>query len=257
VRRDNSAATYTASRNTKAVYQFEGLNLVVRGFVLDTIDGLGGSENFELTQPSESLVASTEDIDMSNQWTLDCVSSVLRCLILGRRDRYLQDSIIPDEFIEDFLKFCFKAIQNKHSEIPKGFRAWFDHNRLFRIRGYPLESIIHYAALDKKRILDDENRISVLDIQVINTFSARFYDAVVRISRRLMVGKKGFLGMAPEKSRAGDIVCILFGCSVPVVLRNTAGETKFVFIGECFVDGYMSGEAVGDDRFQETSFYIS
>jgi hypothetical protein len=188
---------------------------------------------------------------------LDCVSSVLRCLILGRRDRYLQDSIIPDEFIEDFLKFCFKAIQNKHSEIPKGFGAWFDHNRLFRIRGHPFESIIHYAALDKKRILDDENRISVLDIQVLNTFSARFYDAVVRIHRRLMVGKKGFLGMAPEKSRAGDIVCILFGCSVPVVLRKTAGETKFVFIGECFVDGYMSGEAVGDDRFQETSFCIS
>ena len=257
VRRDNSAATYTASRNTKALYQFEGLNLVVRGFVLDTIDGLGGSGNFDLIQPSESLVVSTEVIDMSNEWTLDCVSSVLRCLILGRRDRYLQDSIIPDEFIEDFLRFCFKAIQNKHSEIPKGFGAWFDHNRLFRIRGYPLESIIHYAALDKKRILDDENRRSVLDIQVINTFSARFYDAVVRISRRLMVGKKGFLGMAPEKSRAGDIICILFGCSVPVVLRKTAGETKFVFIGECFVDGYMSGEAVGDDSVQETSFCIS
>jgi hypothetical protein len=63
--------------------------------------------------------------------------------------------------------------------------------------------------------------------------------------------------MAPEISQAGDIVCILFGCSVPVVLRKTAGETKFEFIGECFVDGYMSGEAVGDDRFQETSFCIS
>jgi hypothetical protein len=257
VRRDNSAAKYTASRDKKPLYQFEGLNLVVRGFVLDTIDGLGGIEKIGLVQPSESLMESTEDSDMSNEWTLDCVCSVLRCLILGRRDRYLQDSIIPDEFMEDFLKFCFRAIQNKQSEIPQGFGTWFDHNRRFRIRGYPLESIIHYAALDKKRILDDENRISVLDIQVINTFSARFHDAVVKISRRLMVGKKGFLGMAPEISQAGDIVCILFGCSVPVVLRKTAGETKFEFIGECFVDGYMSGETVSDDRFQETSFCIS
>lgn len=256
VRHDNSSAKYTASGNREPLCEFEGLSLVARGFVLDTIDGLGGSENFVLVQPSESLMASTEGINMSNEWALDCVSSVLRCLTLGRRDRYLQNSVIPEEFVEDFQKFCFKAIQNKHSEVPEGFGAWFDHNRLFRIHGYPFESIIQHAALDKKRILDNENRIPVLDIQVLNTFSARFYDAIVRISRRLMVGKRGFLGMAPEKSRVGDIVCILYGSSVPVVLRKIAGGTKFVFIGECFVDGYMSGEAVGDDRFQETSFCI-
>lgn len=257
VRRDNSAAKYIASGYEKLQYEFEGLNLVVRGFVLDTIDGLGGSGKFELFQSSESLMTSTEDINLSNEWTLDCVSSVLRCLVLGRRDRYLQDSVIPEEFVEDFQNFCFKAIQNKHSELPLGFREWFDKNRLLRIHGYPLESIIQYTAPDQKRILDTENRMSVIDIQVLNTFSARFYDAVVRISRRLMIGKNGFIGMAPGASQAGDIVCILLGCSVPVVLRKAADETKYLFIGECFVDGYMSGEAVGDDRFKETSFCIS
>ena len=257
VRRNNSAATYMASGNTKPLYQFEGLNLVVRGSVMDTIDGLGGCKKHELVQPSESLMTSTEDTNMSAEWALDCVGKIVRCLVLGRRDRYLQNPVIPEDFIGDFQKFCFRAIQSKHSETPEGFGDWFDRNRFFKICGHSLESIIQYTALDEKRILDNDNRKSILDIQVLNTFSARFYDAVVRLSRRLMVGKKGFLGMAPEDSRAGDIVCILFGCSVPVVLRQTADRTKFVFIGECFVDGYMSGEAVDNDKFQETSFCIS
>ena len=46
-------------------------------------------------------------------------------------------------------------------------------------------------------------------------------------------------GIAPTKSQKGDILCILFGCSVPVVLRNvelsgkrTSGEPAFQLIGE-------------------------
>lgn len=257
VKRDNSAATYAASGNSKPLYQFEGLNLVVRGFVLDVIDGLGGSENYELVQPSESFTASTEESNKTSVWALDCLSSVLRCLILGRGDRYLQDPAIPKEFIADFQKYCSKAMQNKNSEIPAGFRAWFDRNNLLRIRGYPLESIVHYIALDEKWILENENLISVLDPQVMNSFTGRFHDILVRTPRRLMVGKNGFLGLAPDKSQKGDMVCILFGCSVPVVLRKIADGTKFACIGECFVDGYMSGEAIGDNRFQETSFCIS
>jgi hypothetical protein len=246
-----------ASGNTKPMYQLEGLSLVVRGFILDAIDGLGGNENFELIQPSETVQPPPEDANKSSEWALDCLRNVLRCLVLGRRDRYLQDAAIPKEFIADFLKFCSKAMQNKNSEIPTDFRPWFDRNHLLRIRGCTLETIVYYATLDEEWISESENRISVLDPQAWATFTGRFFDAVVRISRRLMVSKKGFLGMAPNRSRKGDIVCILFGCSVPVVLRKAADGTKYVFIGECYVDGYMAGEAVGDDRFQETNFCIS
>jgi hypothetical protein len=255
VRRDNSAATYMASGDTKPRYEFRGLSLAVHGFVLDTIDGLGGSKSFEIDQPSEPHLELPDD--MSSRWTFDILSSIVRCLSLGRRDRYLQDSVIPEEFVEDFQNFCIKAIQNRPSEVPTRFKDWFDHNRHFKIRGYPIESIINYSADNQNEILGNENRISVLDIQVINRFPARFFDAVVRICRRLMIGKNGILGMAPEKSRVGDLVCILYGCSVPVVLRKVGDGTQLVFIGECFMDGYMSGEAVSEDRFQETIFCIS
>jgi hypothetical protein len=165
--------------------------------------------------------------------------------------------VIPKRFIADFQKFSSKAMQNKTSEIPTDFRPWFNRNRLFRIRGCSLETIVHYTTLDEKWISENQNSISVLEPEAWATFTGRFFDAVVRMSRRLMVSNRGFLGLAPDRSQKGDLVCILFGCSVPVVLRKTADSTKFVLIGECYVDGYMAGEAVGDNKFQETSFCIS
>jgi hypothetical protein len=51
-------------------------------------------------------------------------------------------------------------------------------------------------------------------------------------------------GIAPPKASLNDIVCILFGCSVPVVLRKAAGEDRYIFIGECYVHGVMDGESL-------------
>jgi hypothetical protein len=50
-------------------------------------------------------------------------------------------------------------------------------------------------------------------------------------------------GMAPQAALKGDIICILFGCSVPVVLRQVSGD-QYHFIGECYVHGIMDGESL-------------
>jgi hypothetical protein len=43
----------------------------------------------------------------------------------------------------------------------------------------------------------------------------------------------------------GDFICILFGCSVPCILRTHPQEDgAFEFIGEAFIYGKMDGEAV-------------
>jgi hypothetical protein len=48
----------------------------------------------------------------------------------------------------------------------------------------------------------------------------------------------------------GDIICILFGCSVPIVLREyrTENDHYFEFIGEAYIHGMMDGEAVAKKR---------
>ena len=54
-----------------------------------------------------------------------------------------------------------------------------------------------------------------------------------------------YLGLAPRDAQEDDMVCILFGCSVPVILRENEDET-LRFIGECYIDGtegVMDGQA--------------
>jgi hypothetical protein len=66
------------------------------------------------------------------------------------------------------------------------------------------------------------------------------------LSERQVEGERLF-GLVPGATRMGDEVCVLYGCSVPVVLREhkTQDDHYFEVIGESFVYGMMDGEARG------------
>ena len=59
--------------------------------------------------------------------------------------------------------------------------------------------------------------------------------------RRLIVTKKGYLGLAPEHVQTGDLVTIIMGSQVPLVLREA--QQQYVFVGDAFIDGVMDSEA--------------
>ncbi|KAI9644819.1 hypothetical protein NHQ30_006846 [Ciborinia camelliae] len=63
--------------------------------------------------------------------------------------------------------------------------------------------------------------------------------------------RKRLFGLMPFESEEEDVVCIFFGCTVPVVLRRKyeGGKWKgaWRFVGECYVHGMMDGEAVTED----------
>lgn len=64
-------------------------------------------------------------------------------------------------------------------------------------------------------------------------------------SRRERLPEELF-GLSPSNAQEGDYICILFGCSVPVILREheAAEGPFFTFVGEAYVHGVMDGEAV-------------
>ncbi|OAL00971.1 HET-domain-containing protein [Phaeosphaeriaceae sp. SRC1lsM3a] len=68
-----------------------------------------------------------------------------------------------------------------------------------------------------------------------------------------------FVGFAPPKTEDGDIVVILFGCSVPVVLRPLANGPddicEYQFVGEAYIHGKMDGEAL-EECFDEQDFKV-
>jgi hypothetical protein len=59
----------------------------------------------------------------------------------------------------------------------------------------------------------------------------------------LVSTKKGYIGWAYPKVRPGDHVCILTGCSVPVILRRRE-EGGFNLLGDGYFEGMMKGETV-------------
>lgn len=62
--------------------------------------------------------------------------------------------------------------------------------------------------------------------------------------RRLIISEDKHMGAAPRETQKGDLIYVLIGCSVPVILRKSEGDGEFEFIGECYVHGFMDGEAL-------------
>lgn len=99
--------------------------------------------------------------------------------------------------------------------------------------------------LNVPEILRNENTPSTMEA---------FLDRVQRIvwNRRFIkieTQKANHFGLGPPKCDKGDLVCILFGCSVPVILRmSPKNEDKYTFVGECYVHGMMDGEAIPPQR---------
>lgn len=58
---------------------------------------------------------------------------------------------------------------------------------------------------------------------------------------------ENLFGLAPTDAEPGDVIAVLFGCSVPVILREhrqEGGKKHFQFIGESYIHGKMMGEAM-------------
>ena len=73
--------------------------------------------------------------------------------------------------------------------------------------------------------------------------------------RRLATLGRGYVVLGPGSCKVGDLVCILDGCSVPVLLRRRSDAWGYTVVGECYVHGIMDGEVdliEKEDRYQES-----
>ena len=74
---------------------------------------------------------------------------------------------------------------------------------------------------------------------------------------QIAVTKRGHICMLPMGARKDDIICTLYGCVFPLVLRSKG--SNYILIGAGYVSGYMSFEAVRemkDGKREETVFTI-
>ena len=82
----------------------------------------------------------------------------------------------------------------------------------------------------------------------------------VTCGRSLIVTKKhGLLGLAPATTNIEgytDIVCLLYGCSVPVILRARHGGSFHHLIGEAYIHGIMEGETIQDLKYHSKRQHV-
>ena len=85
--------------------------------------------------------------------------------------------------------------------------------------------------------------------------------------RRFFITRKGYMGIGPAEMEVGNHVYIFMGGTMPFVLRDRGKphdnkrkrahrgeceacrmefENRFALVGDCFVQGIMDGEGVGD-----------
>lgn len=124
------------------------------------------------------------------------------------------------------------------------------------------------ATIFSERVEDGDVDTKQITDRVPNTHLKNFAERLGAVvwNRRLTITERHELtGLTPEETQRGDLICILPGCSVPVVLHPikckpqrklkkpyTEGERQsdtqkvdqytYNFVGECFVYGMMDGE---------------
>jgi hypothetical protein len=75
-------------------------------------------------------------------------------------------------------------------------------------------------------------------------------ERIIRIARTASVGrslfktKSGYVGQGPSSMEKNDMLCIIYGCKMPMILRRQ-GDTQYcLLVGETYVHGMMFGEAM-------------
>jgi len=77
---------------------------------------------------------------------------------------------------------------------------------------------------------------------------------------KFCITEQGRLAMVSPYTKAGDLICVLFGGQMPFVLRSFSEINLCRLVGEWYVDGVMDGEAlrehIEEGKYERSTFRI-
>lgn len=251
---DCMASYHAAGESVPDAFPSNDLKVLhCRGFLLGKIDGLTGMPlTFWTGTPSPACasVTATSDANKTMQrrslgpvtgarfYPSAAIAVLMRCLTLNRRDHYLADYSRDVEFVPQFQSLLVSVGGSDAAHTSSiAFRDWYETNKSFQAHGWTLEAL-------RAQVKDHVDEKDLPNKNWRKSFYSRFHDTTVKMLRRVVSLEDGRIGTAPRQAQQGDLICILFGCNVPVVLRLTNENDVFSFVGECYVDGCMEGEAM-------------
>lgn len=98
------------------------------------------------------------------------------------------------------------------------------------------EAAYYHAVLSKGRTLEDHELPNWLSKPgTIDLFSNTVKGYTH--NRKIIVTKRGYIGLAPAIARQDDLCCIIFGCTTPSILRPMTREGYFQYLGATYIPG--------------------
>lgn len=215
-----------AAGSQRASFTFLGNSVLsTQGIILSAIDGLSERRCWnEDPAALQSIVNAKHDANAYG--SASAFREALWRTLVGDRD-YQARSLV-DDTLQSFLDVAiFDApaptkAQYRSDHID--YQSWLKTNASFVLGGKPLKQ--HFLPL---KSIEHEPDV---------------YYSCLRCfflgNRKLSVTVSGHIALVSQAARVGDVVAILFGCSVPLLLRPV--EHMFRVVAECYVQGVMQGE---------------
>ncbi|KAK1758115.1 heterokaryon incompatibility protein-domain-containing protein [Echria macrotheca] len=258
------AGVYKAAGDWPAQFEFIGESLLqCRGFVFDRVVGLGARGVGHFGWDGASIVQGPRSWKPIYGDHTQTARALVETLMLGRGAGA-------------------KRLDGRHSAIlslPKTFRAagpqfkqrgwsWLASQQGYYFRWELWRSTHDGLRLGRSKLADfftdvipegaDEDSYN----EVYGVFDRSCQE------RRLMLTEGGRIGWGPDniiysdgyqQMWPGDLLCIIFGCSTPLVIRPLGSDGEaFQIVGEAYVHGVMDGEAAkSSGSFEETTFLFS
>ncbi|CZR66862.1 uncharacterized protein PAC_16763 [Phialocephala subalpina] len=225
--------SYQSSQNSNPVINFDSGNLIARGFIIDKIDGLGHADSSYSTKEEDFENDITQPIHNENpyQHTAGLRNALWRTLVLNRDSK---GDIAPDSYA-GLLEIPWPDEDSEASSslLQEFQRLKFYYNKELQIGGQNLKSYFPIGTDIDSAMAGIGNSRDSLDRVTTTVYG-----------RRLIITAKGYIGQARKETRRGDIVCILLGCSIPVILRPGTDGLSYKVVGESYIHGIMEGEAM-------------
>ncbi|CZR68991.1 uncharacterized protein PAC_18892 [Phialocephala subalpina] len=228
-------------------------HLAAKGVFFDTIDGLGVPWNSQEDDLEETFLGRSA----TYLWTLmqptttinqypgrSKLPEALWRTLLINRTKDLPSESTPEHYGSILAHLL---LHPKYATDSREITECFDKNKTFEICGQTVESIVRQITNSRPT----ERRYSHADTQHVKIL----FNTATSL-RRLATTRKGCIALAPLDAQRGDIITLLYGCSVPVVIRTNVGP--HTFIGACYVHDIMNGEFIdGRERYSEETFVIT
>ena len=203
-----SPARYSASRNSKAEIRILGDVLRCKGFRIGAVAKLG----------------------VPCPWTREWKEPLLQTF-LSWQELLKTEFTNEQDFQPPFVRQCLQFL---HADYPRLYGIMIGLSKII-LPEHPIPShlekyLIHEIGPTFERNLRGE------DYQQIILGAANIF------GRRLMISSNQDIGLVVNETEVGDVVCILLGCSYPVILRPK--DEGFKLVSFAMLDGFMEGEAM-------------